>query len=405
MNLSGLLCSWQLRLLVCTALIAACAGASNAAQVSLTEVNVRSMGAKGDGKADDTAAFEKAIAATSAKNGTIKIPMGRYRITRPLALKGQTLLGAQAGAYVSDEHVLPTILVEAKDGPCVSLKAGGSVHGIQFWYDWGTAKPSPRPACIELAGVGCRVSDTKIFGAWDGIMADGTNNVGRALIQNCFLVNIHNIGVRMTGTWDSSWISKVEVWSPGSENFPKNGIGFQLGKNDMLIMSDCFVFTAHTAYQFADTIKGCKIKGGTWGTFSNCTADYSSLGVVVDGNHTVSFVGGTYWTHFGGITVKGKDAQVRISGLELGSNGGPALNIEGGDLVAVSGCQIRRIFKDFDTPALKVTGGESVVITGCVVKSSSTGIDIPKDNPNVVFANNIVRENVKPQEAPVNIPE
>lgn len=389
--------STQFKLIASIAVMVMFTGIAFSATVSPAEVNVKATGAIGDGKADDTAAFEKAIALTKEKGGTVKVPPGKYRITRTLVLKTQTLLGAQAGAYVSDEQALPTIIPEAKDGPCIRLLNGGSVHGMQIFFDWGTAKPSPRPAAIELSGVGCRVTEIKIFGAWDGIMADGKNNVGRAFIEKCFLVNVHNIGIRMTGTWDSSWISKVEIWSPASETFQKSGIGFLIGKNDMLIMSDNFVFSANVGYMLADSIKGCKIEGGMWGSMSNCTSDYCSLGVVIDGAHTVSIVGGTYWTHFGGITVKkGNRSQVRISGLELGSNGGPALNIEGGNLVTASACQFRRIFKDFDTPALKISGGDAVIVSGCVIDSSSTGVEVAKDLKNVVLSNNIVRENIEP---------
>lgn len=369
-----------------------------AANPPLKEVNVRTFGAKGDGKTDDTAAFQKAILLTREKGGTIKVPTGSYRITKPLVLKGQTLLGSIGAAYVSDSSILPTILAESKDGPCVQLQAGGSVQGLQFMYDWKNEKPSPRPAAIEISGVGCRVSEVKIYGAWDAIMADGKNNVGRVLIEKCFIVNVHNIGIRMTGTWDSSWISKVEVWSPGSQTFPKQGIGFLLGKNDVLIMSDNFVFNANAGYKFQDSIEGCTVEGGTWGTLSNCTADFCGQGVIVDGAHTVSFVGGTYWTHHGGIVVKGKGAQVRISGAELGANSSPTLDIEGGDLVVASACQIRRVFKDYDAPALRVADVKGAAITGCVIDSSSKGTEIADGLKDVLVTNNIIRENIIPSE-------
>ncbi len=367
-------------------------GALISATAPLKEVNVKTFGAKGDGKTDDTAAFERAIAITKTEGGVIKVPNGQYRLTRPLQLKSQTLIGATASAYVSDASVLPVLLPESMKGPCLSLDAGAAVHGLQFAYKWGGKEPSPRPAAIELKGVGCRVSDVKIFDAWDGIMADGINNVGRVLIEKCFLVNIHNIGIRMTGTWDSSWISKVEIWSPGSKHFLNKGIGFLIGKNDMLIMSDNFVFNANTAYKFQDKIEGCKIEGGMWGAMSNCTADFSGYGIVVEGDHTVSINGGTYWTHNGGIIVKGKKAQLRVSGLELASNGSPALNIQGGDLITVGTCQLRRLFKSHEAPAVSITGGNAVIVNGCVIDSTSSGIHVKEGLENVVLSNNIVRE-------------
>jgi hypothetical protein len=49
-------------------------------------VNVRALGAIGDGQADDTAAFTKAIAAVSERGGAITVPKGTYRISGILTI-------------------------------------------------------------------------------------------------------------------------------------------------------------------------------------------------------------------------------------------------------------------------------------------------------------------------------
>lgn len=360
-------------------------------------ISVRETGAVGDGKADDTAAFEAAIARGKAEGKDVYVPWGRYRITRTLVLKAQSLRGRESGAWVADDVSLPTILPENAEGPYIRMLGGASVHGLHFFYDWKGAAPSAKGPAIELAGVGCRVTDVKIQGAWDGIMADGKNNVGRALVKDCFIVDVHNIGVRMTGTWDVSWISNVEVWSPGSKRFPQSGVGFQFGKNDVLLVSDCFVFTAQTGFELLEEIPGCEIKGVTWGSFSNCATDFCSTGMMVNGAHTISVNGGCHWTHWAGLTVKGKGAQVRVSGLELGANGGPALVIEGGDLVTVAGCQIRRLQEGRDAPAVRITGGDGTAISGCVIASATKAIEIADGVKNVVTTGNVIRENVRPK--------
>ncbi|MBK7927964.1 MAG: hypothetical protein IPJ98_10870 [Bryobacterales bacterium] len=51
-------------------------------------VNVRSLGAKGDGTTDDTAALEAAL----AKGGKLFLPRGIYRVSKPLALRAGTAL-------------------------------------------------------------------------------------------------------------------------------------------------------------------------------------------------------------------------------------------------------------------------------------------------------------------------
>ncbi|MEY3896169.1 MAG: hypothetical protein RLZZ214_1689, partial [Verrucomicrobiota bacterium] len=58
--------------------------------------NVVTFGAVGDGIADDTTAFENAIAA--ANNGAVLIPAGRYKITRVLYIRKSNLVLRGAGA-------------------------------------------------------------------------------------------------------------------------------------------------------------------------------------------------------------------------------------------------------------------------------------------------------------------
>ena len=60
--------------------------------------NVREHGARGDGRADDSDAFDAAIAAASeAGGGAIFIPAGTYRLTRVLALNQSNLVLRGAG--------------------------------------------------------------------------------------------------------------------------------------------------------------------------------------------------------------------------------------------------------------------------------------------------------------------
>jgi sugar lactone lactonase YvrE len=53
-----------------------------------TWVNLQSLGAKGDGTTDDTAAIQKAI----AENRVLYIPMGRYLVSAPIVLRPDTVL-------------------------------------------------------------------------------------------------------------------------------------------------------------------------------------------------------------------------------------------------------------------------------------------------------------------------
>jgi hypothetical protein len=76
--------------------------------------NVRELGAKGDGKADDTEAFERAIelakpGACGYDTGTVFVPAGRYKITRELVIKDRISIigrGHQSQVWQSSQENL-----------------------------------------------------------------------------------------------------------------------------------------------------------------------------------------------------------------------------------------------------------------------------------------------------------
>ncbi len=57
-----------------------------------TVANVRSLGAKGDGRVDDTQSFEKGIKQLSKSGGVLLIPKGQYRLTKPLVISRPIIL-------------------------------------------------------------------------------------------------------------------------------------------------------------------------------------------------------------------------------------------------------------------------------------------------------------------------
>ena len=63
-----------------------------------------------------------------------------------------------------------------------------------------------------------------------------------------------HVGVRVTGTRDVPRLCNVEVWNQGalSENRGlRKDIGFLLGKNDLIRLTDCFVFGMQTGFVLA----------------------------------------------------------------------------------------------------------------------------------------------------------
>ena len=84
---------------------AAAAGEVGSARLPPRErwVNIRSLGAKGDGATDDTEAFRKAI----AEHRTIYLPSGNYVVSDTIALKPDTVL---IGLHPSTTQIDPARL-------------------------------------------------------------------------------------------------------------------------------------------------------------------------------------------------------------------------------------------------------------------------------------------------------
>lgn len=86
-----------------------------------TVFDVRGLGAKGDGKTDDTAALQKALDDCGKSGGTVKLPKGTY-YSRPLTIKTKTTLMIEEGATLlastnhSDFMKVPGDWLKAKSG-------------------------------------------------------------------------------------------------------------------------------------------------------------------------------------------------------------------------------------------------------------------------------------------------
>ncbi len=62
-----------------------------------TVYDVRALGAKGDGRTDDTAVLQKALDDCGKSGGTVRLPKGSY-YSKPLTIKTRTTLLLEAGA-------------------------------------------------------------------------------------------------------------------------------------------------------------------------------------------------------------------------------------------------------------------------------------------------------------------
>lgn len=137
------------------------AGLPAAPPAFTTVLNVRQLGAKGNGTTDDTAAISAAIAQAPA-NSVVYLPAGSYRLTQPLYLKPDMILRG-------DGPALTSLLFE---GPGTA----GRCIGIVRWDSSQTAAAVDVTDGMTLGSTGLTVSSADGLRAGDIVEIDEDND-------------------------------------------------------------------------------------------------------------------------------------------------------------------------------------------------------------------------------------
>ena len=185
-----------------------------------TWVNIRSLGAKGDGTADDTNALRKAI----AEHRTIYLPSGQYRVTDTITLKPDTVL---IGLHPSVTRILiadstpafqgvgsPKPLLETpKDGTNIVTGIGLYTNGI-----------NPRAVAAKwMAGTDSMMNDVRFLGGHGTIdpnaTAEESSKIWKEIYNDTHSAD-SNPNRRWDGQYPSLWITGggtfVGIWTPST---------------------------------------------------------------------------------------------------------------------------------------------------------------------------------------------
>jgi hypothetical protein len=340
-------------------------------------VDVREFGATGDGRADDTDAFRKAMAAASRRptGRTVVVPPGTYRVTGTIDIESTLLLGQTAGGWPADSRPMPTIAVDAPaPQPCIAASVGASVHGLVFDYLYrGDPKRMFGP-CVRLNAGGVSLTNLLLHNPTEGIMWNGESNIGRLNLENIFIVNPRRCGVSVAYTMDIATLTNVEVWNYIPELLD-TCTGFLLGHNDEIRLTNCAVVSAAVGFHFVETKLPHHV-GTTWGGMVNCTVDGSGVGIKVDAANILRVSGGSVWAHHFGMVVNGR-SNVVVTGADLRANSNHALHVRDCDSVTVSGCLFKKNGNAWpETAKVRIDGGRSVVVSGCTFDENSAGVQI-----------------------------
>jgi hypothetical protein len=134
-------------------------------------VNLQTLGAKGDGVTDDTAAIERAI----ADHQVLYLPTGRYLVSHPVVLKPDTVL---IGLHPSTTQIDLADHTPDFDGPgapaaVLNTPAGGTniVSGIGIYAGGANSRAA---GAMWMAGKDSLMDDVRFLGGHGTTAPDGT---------------------------------------------------------------------------------------------------------------------------------------------------------------------------------------------------------------------------------------
>ncbi|SPE30360.1 SMP-30/Gluconolaconase/LRE domain protein [Candidatus Sulfopaludibacter sp. SbA3] len=178
-------------------------------------VNLRSLGAKGDGSTDDTAVFRKAV----AEHRTLYLPSGHYVISDTIALRPDTvLIGLHPSATQIDLlDSTPAFQGVGAPKPLIEAPKGGTniVIGIGLY----TNGINPRAVAAKwMAGSNSMMNDVRFLGGHGTNKLDGTRD-------NPYN-NTHTADPDLNRRWDgqypSLWVTDggggtfFDIWTPST---------------------------------------------------------------------------------------------------------------------------------------------------------------------------------------------
>jgi len=262
-------------LILAIGLIAAtmAAAADEPTPAGLVSTSVTAHGAKGDGKTDDTKAFQKALDSAASKGGIVAVPAGTYLIAGSLVVpQGVTLRGVWEAPHNTGlgkgSVIYATGSAGKEDGPpLVNLNENSCVKGFTILYpDQDAANVKPYPWTIQGKGTNCSVIDVTLVNTYKGIDF-GTNWNELHYIRNVYGCPLR-IGVFIDKCTDIGRVENVHfnpnAWTrsghPSAPSGPKgdalvkymneNLVGFLIARTDWEYISDCFVIFPKIGFHF-----------------------------------------------------------------------------------------------------------------------------------------------------------
>jgi hypothetical protein len=390
-----------------------CATLPASASPSQDHYSVLDFGAKGDGKTDDTPAFQKALdAAGRAGGGLVYAPRGNYFFAGHLNVPGAvTLKGVwesvpshiglrdPGAAKPTDDGT--TFLVTENQGkedgpPFIVLNGNSTLKGVVLYYPQQdpAGEPKPYPWAVAMRGENPAVLAVELLNPYNGIDASRNERhlirdvQGQPLRRGVFVDSITDIG-RIENVHFNPW------WSTQSRLFSwqqEHGEAFIFGRSDWQYVFNTFCYGYNIGYKFIQTPTGV-CNGNFLGigaddcdtalVVENCAA----VGLLISNGEFVSFLGPDPTM----IRVESSNSgSVRLVNCAFWGPCNQIAKISGRGTVGFSDCTFVQWDRNNENRhALQVASG-TILVRGCEFQQDKPQLELGDSVRRAVFSDNVI---------------
>ena len=365
-------------------------------------LNVRDFGAKGDGKTDDTSAFQKALdACANLDGGIVEVPAGKYLIKTHLAIPpAVTLEGTwRAPASVNEYHKVPgkpesgpdlkgSVLLAVEGAgnengtPFITLDRCSTIKGVTVFYPEQTKTNPPKayPWCIATVGAdNCSIVDCLLVNPYQAVDF-GSRVSGRHFIRNLYAQPLHR-GVWIDYCIDIGRIENVHLWpfwtagdpdSPVGKFMLEQGEAFIFGRSDWQYVTNCFAISYRVGMKFVRGQGTGPYEGAGNYLLTQSGADACDIAVLVEETQGHSGVSFSNSQIFGDIIVKNTNVgMIRFTGCgifgsEHSKNNIGAADISGRGRVSFDNCHFYCIDRGIKADDIIRVRQGRISVTNCV---------------------------------------
>jgi len=381
-------------------------------------LSVLDYGAKGDGKTDDTAAFQRALdTAKQAGGGVVYAPRGNYFFAGHLSVPNAVTLKGVWESVPAHNGVrdpgLPkptddgtTFLVTEgrgkEGGPAfITLNHNSTLKGVVIYYPQQNEadEPAPYPWAIAMRGKNPAVLAVELLNPYNGIDASQNERhlirdvQGQPLRRGILVDAIYDIGRIENVHFNPWWSLKEKLFKWQMEH----GEAFIFARTDWQYVYNTFCFGYNIGYKFIESKAGvCN------GNFLGIGADDCFTAVVVENCAPMALLisNGEF------VSFHGPDpTMVRVGSTNSGvvrfvncAFWGPCSQIAklaGRGTVGFSDCTfVQWDRKKEGLHALQVDGG-TILVRGCEFRENKPQIELGEAVRRAVISDNLINGKIR----------